>query len=188
MFRQRHDILDALAQRRHAQANLPQTVIQVAAELPVLHHGLQILIGGGHNAHVNGHFSSSTQPVVCHAIQDSQQLHLHAGFQLAHFVQEQRSVVCQFEQPRLGRIRAAEGASFVAEQFTFHQMLGQRRATDIHPGLGAAQRVVVHGSGDYLFAGTAFAGNQNSCIGLRDPLHQFDKLQHPGAGNNRRHA
>src|SRR5579859_4320814 len=102
MFRQGHNVFTTLTQRRNAQANLAQAMVQIVAELSGLNHLLEILIGGGDDSNVNRHFSCSAQPIVRDAIQNPEKLYLHPRFKLAHFVQEQSSVMRQFEQTGLG--------------------------------------------------------------------------------------
>jgi hypothetical protein len=159
MLGQRHDVFHTLPQRRHAQTNLAQPMIQIAPEAAGFHHVLQILIGGRDDTHVHGHFAGTPQPVVRHAIQDTQKLYLHARFQFADLVQEQRPVMRQFEQPRFGGVGAAEGAFFVAKQLAFYQMLRQGGATDVYPRLGASQGIMMDGPGNQFLAGAAFACN-----------------------------
>jgi hypothetical protein len=54
------------------------------------------------------------------------------GRHLADFVEEHRAAVRRFEQPALLRARVGEGAALVPEQLALQNLLGQRRAGDVH--------------------------------------------------------
>jgi hypothetical protein len=103
----------------------------------------------------------SSQTVVRSAVQHPQQLYLNMGRQFADFIQEQRSLICQFEESGLGVVRAAEGAFFVAEQFALDQVLGESRAVDINPGFAVAVGKFVDAASDQLFTTAGFPSDQD---------------------------
>ena len=65
--------------------------------------------------------------------------------------------------------RAGERASFVAEQFAFQQLLGNRGAVDGEERLLAAVAVMINRAGDEFLAGAAFAGDERGGVGARRP-------------------
>ena len=144
MFRQRNNILRPLAQRRHAQLELAEAMKQILAEAAVLHCGFQILVGRGDDAHVNFDLAVPAQTVERLTVEHAQQFDLSLQLQFADFVEEQRSLVGQFEQPGLGRIGAAESAFFISEEFALDEILGKRRAVDVDPRPAAAMRRLVN--------------------------------------------
>ena len=59
------------------------------------------------------------------------------------------------------RVRAGEGAAFVAEQFAFQQGFGNRRAVDGDERRVGAVAVLVNGAGDEFLARAGFAANEH---------------------------
>src|SRR5579859_626323 len=151
---------------------------QVLAKPSSLNGVFQLDIGCGDNAHVHGDFLGAAQTVVGHAVEHAQELNLCLDVEFADLIQEQSARGCSFEQPGLQGVRTAECAFFVAEQFALNQMLRQRAAIEIHPGLGAPEGEVMDGAGDQLLAASTFTGNQYSGVGLCNLNHQLHQLLH----------
>ena len=78
------------------------------------------------------------------------------------------------------RQRAGEGAFFVAEEFAFEQVFGDRRAVDGDERLVHAGAVLENGAGDEFLAGAAFAGDQDGRAGRRDLADELVNLLHCG--------
>ncbi len=74
------------------------------------------------------------------------------GAHVADFVEEDRAVVGLLELADLLLGRAGERALLVAEQLRLDQLLGDRRAVDLHEPLAAAQAVAVDRARDQLLA------------------------------------
>ena len=110
-----HDIGTAFAQGRHPDLALIEAVKQVSPETLVLDLGLQILVGGGHDSRVHHDFLLPANPVVRYAVQNTQQLDLHARLQFADLVEKQGARVRQLEQSGFQRVGTAEGALLMSE-------------------------------------------------------------------------
>ena len=113
-------------------------------------------------------------------LQDMQQLGLQLERHVADFVQEQGSLVRQFEQPHFaaGR-RPGERPLLVSEQFRFQQGGGNRGAIDLDEGLVLPRTVQMDLVGHHFLADTGFAMNENSHIefgNLPDQLQHLDDL------------
>ena len=115
VLRQGDDVFGPLAQWRHAQLKLAETVEKILAKAAGLDGGVEILISGGDDADINLDFAVAAQAVEGISIQHAQELYLSLQLQFADFVEKQRALVSQFEQAGLGRIRASESALFIAE-------------------------------------------------------------------------
>ena len=92
-----------------------EPVVEVLAKGAARDPVSQVAVGGGHHAHVD-----PSALVLAHApdlplLQGSQELDLHAGRDLADFVEQQRAAVGRLEQPRSVRSRAGERAPRVSE-------------------------------------------------------------------------
>src|SRR5580704_13912657 len=134
MFSQRDHVFRPLTQRWNSQLKLAQAMEKILAEAPFTHGCFQILIGCGDDPHIHCDLAMAAQTVIRSSVQHAQQLYLNMRWKLADFIQKERSLVSQFEKPRLRGIGAAEGPFFVAKQFALDQVLRQSRAVDVDPG------------------------------------------------------
>ncbi len=53
MLRDRQDVIDAVAQRRQAHVDNVEAVVEILAKGALLHHFLEVLVGGRHYPHVD---------------------------------------------------------------------------------------------------------------------------------------
>ncbi len=106
-------------------------MIKIRPEMPLLNSSFQILICSSYETNVNADLLDPAQAVVGNAIQNAEQLYLHPKVKVPDFIEEQRAVICELKQARLGTIGIAEGAFFVPEQLAFQEILRQSRAVDI---------------------------------------------------------
>ena len=74
---------------------------------------------------------------------------------------------------------AGERPLLIAEKTAFEHRIGKRGAVERHKRRGAAARLVVHGAGQMLFAGAAFAAHQHGHpVGMGHlPAAVIDRLQ-----------
>src|SRR5208282_4915581 len=115
MVSQRQNIFRPLSQRRNPELKLAQAMEKIFTKPSFSHGCFQILIGGRYDPHIHRDLSVPSQTVIIGAIQHPQQLHLNMGWQFADFIQEQSSLVGQFEQSRLRSVSPAESTFFVAK-------------------------------------------------------------------------
>ncbi len=114
-------------------------------------------------------------------LQDAQDLGLRARAHVADFVEEQRASVGLLESPDPLLVRAREGTLLVAEQFGLEQVLLQRRAVDLYEVPRVAQRVVVNGARDELFARARFTADEHRRVALGDLLDDVEHALQRGA-------
>jgi len=95
-----------------------------------LHLGLQVAVGGGHDADVHGYLLEPAEPVIRSAIEHAQQFDLGLGLEFADLVQKQGAGMRQFKEARLRAFGPAERAFFVPEKLALDEVLGQRRGVD----------------------------------------------------------
>ena len=161
VFHQRQNVFLAFAQRRQKNRDDGQTVIKVLAELVVAHRALQVAVGRSDHAHIHLHIAHATDPADDLVFEHAQQLRLQQRRQLANLVEEERAAVGHLEQALLHGLGVGEGAFLVAEEFGFHQRLGNGRAVDGDERLVLAAALVMDGFGDEVFAGAALALHQD---------------------------
>ena len=131
VVRQRHDVVLALAQRRHLDRDDVEAVVQVLAELARLHHRRQVAVGRGDQPHVDAQRARAAQPLELVLLQHAQDLRLRARAHVADFVEEQRAAVGLFEAADALLVGAGERALLVSEQLGLEQVLLQRRAVHL---------------------------------------------------------
>ena len=177
---QRQNVFFAVAQRRNKNGNDRQPVIEILAELLFAHGFFQIAIGGCDHAHIHLHIANAANAPDHLVFQHAQQFGLQQRRKLANFVEKQRASVRRLEQALLHLLGVGERAFFVAEKFGFHQRLGNRGAVDGDERFVLAGTFIVNGLGDEVFAGAAFALNQNGCSfagrNLADEVHELGHL------------
>src|SRR5688572_32683903 len=90
-------------------------------------------------------------------LQEAEQLRLQGGSHLADLVEEHGAAVGDLEETFFSGLRVREGALLVAEQLALKQMIGERRAGDVHEPLRRPPTVVVDDLCRQIFAGAALA-------------------------------
>jgi hypothetical protein len=131
-------VLGSAPERRQHQLHHLEPVIQVKPELAIAHGRLEVTIGGGHQAHVDGEGPLPAHPLELSLLDGAQQLHLGCQRQLAHLVQEESPPVRSLESAGLRLVRSGERAALVAEERALHQSVGERGAVHGHEGAAGA--------------------------------------------------
>jgi len=120
IFHEHRNILHAFTQWRHMDRKDVETVVEVAAVLPVCRHLRQVAVRGGDETDIDAMTLQSTHPLKILLLEHTQKL----GLNLANFVEEQRALMCHLESGELSRMSASESAALMAEEFTFQQSGG----------------------------------------------------------------
>ena len=178
---QQEDIAAALAQRRHAQGIDAEAMVEIGAEAPGTHFLGQVAVGGCDQAYVDAVLAIGADPLQLPALQHAEQLGLHRQRQLADLVEEQAAAVGQFELAAPFVDRAGEGAAHMAEQFAFHQGLGQRGAVETDHRLAAAHGMPVDGLRHQFLADPGLAGDQYAQVAVGDQADFFQQRLVRGA-------
>ena len=100
MFRQRQDILAALAERQEVDRVGVEPIEQVAAEAARLRRVLQGGVRGGDRADLNGDLFGAAHPPQGPRLQHAEDLGLGGQRQVARLVQKDRAAVGQLETCR----------------------------------------------------------------------------------------
>ena len=87
-----------LAQRRHADLDHVDAVIQILAKAALGHQFGQILVGRRQHAHVDRHFALLADRAHGLLLNEAQQFDLHVQRQVGHLVQEQRAALGALHQ------------------------------------------------------------------------------------------
>ncbi len=92
-------------------------------------------------------------------LEHAQEFGLGAGSEVADFVEENGAAVRLFEAPDPPRLRAGEGAAFVAEQFALEQGLRDGRAVDGDERFIGAGAMLIDRARDEFLARAGFAAD-----------------------------
>ena len=163
-----------------------EPVVQVAAELLLLAHRLQVGLGRRDHAHVDRQLVVRAEPLDLALLQHAQQLDLEAGRHALDLVEQQGAAVRMLELADAAPRRGGERAHLVAEQLALEQRLGQAAAVDRDEVLLAPRAVLVQAARDQLLAGAGLADDHH--VGRRrgQPLHlQLQRLHRGGAPEQR---
>src|SRR5208282_347605 len=106
------------------------------------------------------------------------------GRHVADFIEENCSFVALLEFADALQGRAGERAAFVAKEFAFKQLFGNRGAIDRKKRLLTAVAVMINRAGNQFLAGAAFAGNERGGVGHGDLADEFENLLHYAAATN----
>ncbi len=122
----------------------------------------QVPIRRGDDPDVDVHVAGPANPQNPLVLEHAQDFYLNVEGHLADFIQKNGSAVRQLEFSRSPALpRPGKRAVFIAEQFAFHQIPGQRAAVDRHErsfGTGAG---LVNRLRNHFLAGAALALDQD---------------------------
>ncbi len=108
------------------------SIVQVLAKLSRADGTFEVLIGGGHDAHIHLDRLSGADRLHLSVLKDPEELGLCVLRQVADLVQEYGTVVRDFELAGLPGNGSSKGALFVAEQLTLDQRFRKGGAVDGH--------------------------------------------------------
>ena len=127
-----------LAQRRRADGDGVDAVVEVLAEAASGQQAVEVVVGRGDDPHVDLDHARAAHARDLPVLQHAQQLGLHGRGHVADLVQEQRAAVGLLEAAAPLRDGARERALLVAEQLALHELGGDRRAVHLDEGLRRA--------------------------------------------------
>src|SRR5882724_150851 len=152
--RQKREVFGPLTQRRNAECDDAQAIVEVLSESAFLYLSLQIAVRSRKHAHVNPNWTCASDPSHLAFLQHPQQLYLNSETCLADLVQEDCSCVCFFKQPALVGGRASEASFYVPEQLRLEQRLGDRTAVNSNKGCLSSGTISVQCACYQFFSGS----------------------------------
>ena len=167
MAGQQHDVRRALPQRGQVDGQHCQPVVKVLAEASLGNEPEQVLVAGGHQAHIHLHRAVAAHRFDLPLLHRPEQLGLDGQGQIPHFIQEQAAAMGQPEFARTGVVGAGKGPPHVPEQLARGQRLRQGGAVEALAGLAPGRPQGKKGHGHQLFAGAGLPREQNGEIRCR---------------------
>ena len=168
--RERLDVASALPQRRQADGEHVEAVVEILPKTPRQHFGLGVAMSGADDADVGLPRPRLADAAELAGLQHAQKLGLQGELHLADLVEEERSALRGLDRARPVFRRAREGAADMAEDFRLHQLARDGAAVQRDEGLLRPAGTRVHGFGAELLAGAALAHDEDRRAGRRDAL------------------
>ena len=169
-------VFDAFAQRRDADRDDVDAVVEVFAERPFLHAPFEIHVGGRHQTELHLDRLVAAHPLDLAFLDRAQQLGLQVELEVADLVEEERAAVRQLELADLLAHGAGEGAFFVAEECALDQLA--RNGGDIHGderAIGLLGVAVDHARHQFL-ASAALTEDEHRGRQAGHLVHAFEHL------------
>ena len=161
-------VVAAFAQRWHLDHDHAEPVVEVLAEATVGDHRLEVAIGGGDDAGIDGARLEPADALHDMVLQEAQELDLQRRGGRGDLVEEDRAVVALLEFADALVHRAGERSAFVPEQFAFKERGGECGAVDADQAGGGAFAVAMNDSRQQFLSCAAFAADQNGGVTAGD--------------------
>ncbi len=175
---QQRNVAPPLAQRRQVQGDDVEPIVEVLAELPLAHQGLEVAVGGGQHADVDANRLVAAEPLDRPLLQRAQQLGLQLQRHVADLVEVERAAVGQLELAEASLLGVGEGATLVAEHLGFQERAGNGRAGDGDERPARPPAVVMDGAGHQLLAGARLAAQQHGHVAAGDAADRLVDVLH----------
>ena len=145
---------------------------------PGLLLALQVVVGGHQHPGANPFGPVAAQRVVLPLLQQTQQLDLRRGAQIADLVQKEGALGGLFHHPCPRLVGTGKGAFLVAKQGVGKDTVVQPGHIDTDQGAGTAAQLVDR-MGDLFLADAAFAGDQHRLAAGRHRFQVLEDGAHP---------
>src|SRR6202790_511208 len=172
---ERGNVVLAFPQRRHDERKHAKSVIQITAKCAGRDHGVQIAIGGGHQANIHSNRTHTPQPFKLLFLKYTQKLRMQFERDIPDFVEENRTAMRELESPGALRDRSGKGAALVAKQLRLQQARRDGRTIHLHECVIPPGTQVVNRSSNQFLSGSGFTLDEHGGIGRR---HGFNLLQY----------
>jgi hypothetical protein len=162
------EVFEALAQRREAQREHVEAVVEILAEAALGDRAGEVDVGGGEDADVDPDGAVAADGLEGALLQDAQQLGLGVDRELADLVEQEGAAVGHLEPAGAVLGGPGEGAADVAEQLALEQVRGDRGAVEGDERALGAGAPAVDRAGEALLAGAGLAEDQHRGVGRGD--------------------
>ena len=157
--------------------NEVDAIEKVLAEGMLAHHLLQVGICGTNYPHIHFPRTALTQRLESLFLQHPEELHLARQIQFTNLIEEDGSLVRQFETSLTIGHRIGKCSLLVTEHLALEQSLRNAAQIDLHERLVPAGAVQVDGFGYQFLSRTALARDQYRRSGTCHPFHRGQYVQ-----------
>ena len=185
VVREQQDVRTPLAQRRHADLQPAQAVVQVGPKALAGDEVAQALVGRDHQPRVERPRDMAADTFDRHLLDRAQQLRLSWQREIGNLVEEQRTAVRELELA--GPTAHAGGCAILdAEELGLQQGLNQRCAVDGYERASGAGALLMDRSCHELLPGPALSFHENGEARRRHPADFVAETYHRRAGTDER--
>jgi hypothetical protein len=166
-------------------SSVPQdvdAVVEVLAEAPRRHLGLQVPVGGADDADVGAERLGAAHPGDHAVLKHPQELDLELRRGLADLIEQQRAALGRLEVALGATVGAREGPLLAAEERRLEEWPGERSAVERQEGLAGTVAAGVHRSRHQLLAGARLAAEEHGGDDPGGPLDEAVDRLHALAG------
>ena len=165
-----------LSERGHVDAQDVQSIVEVTAERPRLHHTCEVLVRRRDHTHVNGHDAVSAEWHDLAFLQNTQQACLEEGRHLTDLIEKDGSAMRQLKESLSAALSCAgECSVHVAKELRLQEILRECHAVHSEKGACPAAAAVVDPLCQHLFSGSRRSCNEHRrvrpCIPFRLAFH-----------------
>ena len=164
------DVAGALAKGWELDGDDVDAVVEVFAEAAGAGHLFEVFVGGADEAEVDFAEGAAAEALHHVVFEDAEELGLKGEGEGCDLVEEEGAGVGEFDLAGAGFGGAGEGSAFAAEEFGLDEVLGEGGAVEADVGLVGARAEGDEGAGDELFAGAAFAADEDVDVAAGDLL------------------
>ena len=161
MLGEERDVGAALAERRYADVDDVQAVIEVLTEAAGSDLRLEVPVGRRDDPDVALDRAALADGGVLTLLEQAEELHLGGQRELADFVEEQRPALGRRDDSTTSRVGAGERAAGVPEELALDELERNRAAVDRDEGVVSPLARVVEGGHHELLARAALAGDED---------------------------
>ncbi len=178
---EQRDIVAPLAERRQAEGDDVEAIVEVLAELPLGDQFLDIPVGRGHEPDIERDQLLAADPADLSLLEHAEQVDLRLGGHLADLVEEERAPLRHLEPAGLLTKGAAESPLLVSEQLALDERFRHRADVDGDERAVASRAQAVDGPGDQLLARAALSLDEDHEVGVGDLADAREDLADRGA-------
>jgi hypothetical protein len=136
-----------------------QSVKQIASELTVFYHPLQIPMSGRNDANIYLLSARTAQPFKFMFLQNPQQFGLQLERNVTYFIKKQSSLVRDLEPASLSYDGTRKGTLLVPKELALEEAGGDRSTIQLDKRPVTALAQIVNGPSDEFFSGSCFTLN-----------------------------
>ena len=178
MGSQQWNVLASFPQRRDSQAENVEPEVKIAAKTALRHCLLQVAIGSGQNAYIDGNSLGAAHRADLAFLNGAQQLRLQIDRQLANLIQKHCSAFCNRQQAITRLHRPGKRAFHVPKQLAFNKRRNQRATVHRDEGLGVKWPREMNCPRHHFLTGSALSQDQHRMIAVRRLGDDAIKLLH----------
>ena len=175
---EKRNVLEPLGERRDADLDRAETVIEIFAEAAGEDFGSEVAVGGGNETDVDLLDLRRADTLDFAVLDNAKKFGLHDQRSFAHLIEEHGTAVGVFKEARTSVRGAGEGATDMAEELALKEGIDQSGTVANRQALLADRADLVDGAGNELFARPGVAYEENVGVMTRHFAGEIEDFEH----------